>query len=283
MEIEVPERNPLRNLSFPPVSKPLTHREYNRSQAETGGSNADNKVRLILIQTGANLGFAGGNNVGLKYISAKNDCEYIWLLNNDTVVRPDALSYLVQRMKERPDAGICGSTLPYYHQPNKIWAFGGATYNKWIAKPRCIGLNEPFSPDIDVLHIEDHLDFIAGASMLVSQSFLRDIGLMSEDYFLYFEEQDWAVRARGRYALVNASKSIVYHKVGASTSLHGSQGNTSMADYFMFRNSILFTYKYYPYALPFVLTRVSIIYIVKMILSACRKFSAIGRSRTWKY
>jgi GT2 family glycosyltransferase len=173
---------------------------------------------------------------------------------------------------------MCGSTLPYYHQPDKIWALGGATYNKWIAKPRHIGLNEPFRSDIDVTNIEKRLYYIAGASMLVSRSFLHDIGLISENYFIYFEELDWAVRARCCYRMAYASESIVYHKVGASTGFHVSQKDTRMADYFMFRNSILFTYKYYPYALPFVLTRVSIIYIVKMVLSSFRKLLAIGRN-----
>jgi GT2 family glycosyltransferase len=175
----------LRALTSAPVPKPLSYVEYDRLQAEAGGQKTDDGARLILIKTGANLGFAGGNNVGLRYALAKSDYEYIWLLNNDTVVKHDALSQLVQRMKKRPDAGICGSTLPYYRQPNTIWAYGGATYNKWIAKPRHIGLNEPFRSDIDVTNIEKRLYYIAGASMLVSRSFLHDIGLCRKTIFLF--------------------------------------------------------------------------------------------------
>lgn len=272
MEIEVPERNPLRNLSFPPVSKPLTHKEYNASQAERGGSNEDNKVSLILIQTGANLGFAGGNNVGLRYVMARDDFDYVWLLNNDTVIEPDALTQLIRCIKERPDAGMCGSTIPFYHEPDKLWALGGATYNKLLAITRCIGLNQPTKQNIDRKKVEYRLKYLAGASILVSRQFLRDVGLLSEDYFLYFEELDWAVRAKGRFSMAYAPESIVYHKVSASTGKDGANKDSRVSEYFMLKNSLLFTYKYYPLFMPFVFARVTAIYLLKRIRSSIQRF-----------
>lgn len=271
MELTVPEDNPLRNLSFPPVSKPLTYKEYNRSQSETGGSNEDNNVRLILVQTGANLGFAGGNNVGLRYVMARDDFDYVWLLNNDTVIKSDALTQMIRCIKERPDVGMCGSTIPFYHEPDKLWALGGATYNKFIARTRCIGLNQPVNQKIDRKKIERRLKYLAGASILVSRSFLRDVGLMSEDYFLYFEELDWAERAKGRYSMAYAPESIVYHKVSASTGNDSTNKNNRVSEYFMFKNSLLFTYQYFPLFIPFVFTRVTAIYVLKRFRASMKR------------
>ena len=88
-------------------------------------------VQLVLIQTGGNLGFAGGNNVGIRFALSQADCEYLWLLNNDTVVAPDALSHLVARMKEDQNIGVCGSTILEYHKPEIVQALAGATYSRW--------------------------------------------------------------------------------------------------------------------------------------------------------
>jgi len=214
---------------------------------------AKDKTSVALIETGKNLGFAGGNNVGLRFALSKS-FDYFWILNNDTVVEPDALHYLVERMRVRPDAGICGSTILYYHDRNRIWALGGA-YNKWFAEGRHFEINKTFDRSrIDKYQkLERKLDYIVGASMLVSRSFLQDVGLMCEDYFLFFEELDWAMRARGRYRLALAPKAVIYHKVGVSItkSEGGKQRRFNLtADYYGTRNRLAFTRKYFPYALP---------------------------------
>jgi len=251
--VTAPESGELRVFSVPPVSKPISYVEYERSQAETGGSKSDNSARLVLIRTGTNLGFAGGNNIGLRYASVKKDFAYFWLLNNDTVIRPDAITQLVLRMTEKPDAGMCGSKTPYYHHPDRIWSLGGATYNKWLAIPSNIGLNGSFARDISVVQVEDKLDFITGASMMVSRDFLNDVGLLCEKYFLFFEELDWALRGKGRYKLAYAPESVVYHKVHASVGPTGKYRKYNrVAEYYMTRNSIVLTCKFYPFALPIV-------------------------------
>lgn len=210
---------------------------------------------LIFIETGKNLGYAAGNNVGLRYAMSRDDFEYAWLLNNDTTVAPDALTHLVRRMKEQPDAGMCGSTILYYHDRNRIWA-QGATYNKWYAEGRHLNFNKTFNPNrmAQYQKLERKMDYIVGASILVSRSFLNDIGLMCEDYFLFFEELDWAMRARGRYRLVLAPESIVYHKVSAS--IEKAEGTKKkkrfslIMDMYGTRNRLAFTRKFFPYALP---------------------------------
>ena len=203
----------------------------------------------IVVQSGANLGFAGGTNVGLRY-ALEHGADYAWLLNNDTLVEPDALTELVKRMQERPDAGLCGSTLVYHHDRSRVQAYGGATYNKWLSTSRHIGQDAPRDEEVDAEEVEAQLDYLVGASCLVSRPFLEEVGLMSEDYFLYFEEVDWAARAKGRYKLAFAPKSVVYHKEGGSIGSSSDGAKKSrLADYYGVRNRLLYTRKHAPEAL----------------------------------
>jgi GT2 family glycosyltransferase len=241
---------PIAELTAPPVPKPIRWVEYSREEAEGGGAAAD--PPLALIRNSANLGFAAGNNVGLRYALARDDFEYVWLLNNDTVIRADALRHLVDRMREKPDAGMCGSTLVYYDHPDTIQAIGGARYNKWLGISRHIGARRPAGELPGVDSVERRMSYVTGASMLVSRTFLKDIGLMSEDYFLYYEELDWAMRMGTRYTLAYAPQSVVYHKegatIGASNLRVGDKSLTS--DYFSLSNRVRFTRKFIPHALP---------------------------------
>ncbi len=235
--------HPLHSHSFPPIAKPLSYREYSRSEAESGGAHSDADAQLVFIQTGANLGFAGGNNVGLRYALARNEIEYVWLLNNDTVVAPDALSHLVEKVTADSTIGMCGSTLLFYHRPDVVQALGGATYNPWIGTAKHIGEQTVFSPPCAAV---PHLDYVVGASMLVSKPFLRRVGLMNEAYFLYFEEIDWASRAKGIFKLGYAPESVVYHKQGATT---GSRSRTQVnlqSMYYDLRSRLRFTRTFMP-------------------------------------
>jgi GT2 family glycosyltransferase len=272
LPVSITTDNPLYALSSPPVAKPIPYVEYTRKQAEAGGDDKANNARLILIQTGKNLGYAGGNNVGLRYALSRDDFQYVWLLNNDTIIKADALTTLVRSIQEDTGAGMCGSTLPFYHDPNTIWALGGASYNKWLCKTECIGLRERLSRTISKTEVERRMAYLAGASMLVSKAFLQTVGVMNERYFLYFEELDWALRAKGRYRLIFAPNSIVYHKVGSSILNGADRLDTSTADYYMFRNSVIITLSYHPLALPIVLPRVLTLYLFSRLMAFARRF-----------
>ncbi len=224
--------------------------EYQRREAESGGRD-DSDPLLTIISINENLGFAGGNNVGIRYGMARGDIDYYWLLNNDTVVKPDALTPLVARMKENPEIGICGSTICLYHDRSKIQALGGGYYCHWLGLPWHYGRFTHWNGTVDHQRAETRMNYVEGASMLVSRKFIEQIGLMSEDYFLYFEEVDWAVRAKGRFSLGYAPESIVYHKVGASIGTSSNPAKKSLTcDYYNIRNRIRFTKQYHPAALP---------------------------------
>ncbi len=206
---------------------------------------------LTLLQSGANLGFAGGNNVGLRYALA-NGAEYVWLLNNDTLVEPDALTALVDKMQREPDLGLCGSTLLYEAERNTVQALGGARYNRWLGTVEHIGQHQPRTQSVDERAVEKQLSYLIGASILASRAFLEQVGLLQDDYFLYFEELDWAARTRGTFRLGYASRSVVYHKEGSSIGGTDRAKTTKSytADHYALKNRVRFTRRFYPYALP---------------------------------
>lgn len=236
-------------LTQPTLAKPIQYIELTKEQAELGQS--ENEPPLILIQTGANLGFAGGNNVGVRYALAKNDFDYIWLLNNDTVIKTDSLRHMVARMQESPEAGICGSTLLYYYTPDVVQEYGGVTYNISKFRSTQIGGLTQFNENIDRNAVEAQLTYISGASMLVSHEFLDKIGLMEESYFLYFEEIDWATRAKGKYSLVFAPQSLVYHKEGGSIGTDSKSKRSALSIFYLQKNQIKFIKRFYKSSLPF--------------------------------
>lgn len=240
----------LRHFLFPPLPKPIYYAVYDRIEAETGGKRSYFPA-LTLIQTGANLGFAGGNNVGLRHALARDDFDFVWLLNNDTVVKPDALTFMVKRMAERPDAGMCGSLLPYYDEPLITWASGGGVYNRWLGRSNNIDVNKSITVISSRIEVETSMVYLAGASMLVLKKFILDIGLMTEDYFLFYEEIDWSMRGKHSYSLAFSPESRVYHKVGRSI---GTAGKDTVAYQravcLTIKNRILFTARFFPIALP---------------------------------
>ncbi|UFS69717.1 glycosyltransferase family 2 protein [Geomonas sp. RF6] len=243
-------RGTLARLHHPPRVRALPFARYDRRAAESGGEVGE-EAPLVLIDCGENLGFAGGNNVALRYALARGDFDHAWLLNNDTVVEPDAMRAMAARLAESAEGGLCAATLLHYHDPSRVQALGGGWYCKWLGLAWHLGRLSrwPARPDRD--RIERLLHYPVGASMMVSKGFLEEVGLLCEEYFLYFEELDWVLRAAGRYGVVYAPESVVYHKVGASVGTSSNPAAKSAAcDYWNARNRIFFTRRWFPEALP---------------------------------
>jgi GT2 family glycosyltransferase len=246
---------PLNSHVSPPVPKPISYVYYEKEEAEGGGGLEPPHAPLVLIQVGENVGYAGGNNVALRYMRRRGDYDYVWILNNDTIVRPDTLAILVDKLRSAPAFGMCGATVAYQHDPNLIQTRGGSTYLPWLGQTRHIGALERLVATTREPDIEARMACVSGACMLVTKRLLKDVGLLSEIYFLYFEELDWALRARRYgYALAYASQAIIYHKEGGSIGGgNRDRGNKSwLADYYEVRNRLVVTRKFYPWALPVV-------------------------------
>lgn len=233
-----------KGLVFPPIDKPVPLQVLSNWQIDP----TDSTVRLTIIKNKLNNGYAGGNNIGIEYLLKKGITKYFWLLNNDTVVHPDALMHMVHSMEDaNHKIGIVGSKLLLYNFPTVIQNIGN-TYNKWLAFSKEIALNETDSGQYERDHV---IPFVTGASMLISKKFMEDVGLMAEEYFLYFEEADWGIRAfkKGWFCKFSAG-SKVYHKVGSSTGGSADKSKKSeMVDFYYFRNKILITKKFYPFCL----------------------------------
>jgi GT2 family glycosyltransferase len=168
---------------------------------------------IVLIKNKENLGYAEGNNVGISY-ALSNDADYIWLLNNDTVVDQNALETLVEVGENISECGILGSKIYYFDQPEIIW-FAGATINWRKAVSNHIGQNQKDQAKYDSIR---EVERVTGCSMLVKRDVCERIGLMDENLFLYAEELDWCVRAKkAGYKILYVPDSKVYHKISLST------------------------------------------------------------------
>ena len=215
------------------------------------GQGWDPNAKVFLVDGKRNIGFAGGVNVGIRLALSNRDVGYVWVLNNDTVVAPDCLSRMERRMRDEKGAGMCGSRILFYRQPDRVQVLGGGRFSHWTGTSHLIGNGQPVSSAVDIREVEAKLDHLSGASMLVSRNFIEEIGLMDEGYFLYYEELDWYTRGKNRYRLVYADDAVVYHKEGASIgSSHRRIHRSPLSCFFLVRSRLRFTRKFFPWALP---------------------------------
>ncbi len=205
---------------------------------------AEERVEVLLAER--NLGFAGGNNLGIRH-AIDAGAKYVWLLNNDTVVDPAALRELVSAAQEHPEAGMVGSKVYYHDRPEVLWFAGG------VIKPRHDGTTFHRGMDeVDRGAYDEvaHVDYVTGCSLLTSVEVVRSIGLMAEEYFLYWEEVDWCDRARAAgYPSLYIPSSRVWHKVGGSL---GADASPTRIRYDA-RNRLLFYRRNRPKDMPRVL------------------------------
>ena len=250
----------LAHLSNPPVAKPVIVRELILDAATE--DNGSNREQVTLIHTGANLGFAGGCNVGMQFALQDGECRYVWLLNNDTVVDPEALSRLVATSAHDSSVGMCGSLCVYYREPDRVQAPGGMPINTWTGRVdpphglRRAGVAEYVRTK--------RIDYLNGASMLITRECLESVGFLNEQYFLYFEEIDITLRAAGRYTITYDLGSIVYHKQGASAGTASARKDRSvMAERFGVRSRVLLARRFFPARLP--------VYVLAILAAVCHR------------
>ena len=238
-EIASVDNKALQSLSTPHSSKPIDFILYDKGTAEQGGipdteSQLNNPI--VFIQSGENKGFAAGNNIGIKYALAKDDFEYIWLLNNDTVIEPQSLGSLIT-FTSKNSVGISGSALFYYDSPKKIQCYG-ACVNHFFGTTRFNRSKEEHNKC---------LDYIVGAAFLIDKKVIDTVGLLPEEYFLYYEETDYCFNAQKQGFTISVDiKSIIYHKEGSSIGL-SHKNNNNKNEYFdllSIKNRIIFHHKY---------------------------------------
>ena len=192
---------------------------------------------IILIKSDKNLGFAGGNNLGIKYALKDEKTEYILLLNNDTIVEPDFLSYLVKTGEKDKKIGLIGCKIKYFTNRDLIWYAGGhVNWFRFMGKHD--GLRKFDSPKYNK---EKEISFITGCCVLIKRDVIEKIGLLPEEYFMYFEDVDFCVKVKDAgFILFYQPLAVIYHKIGLSS---GGEKSSFALEY-LARNRLYFMFKY---------------------------------------
>lgn len=162
--------------------------------------------QLEIIETGENLGFAGGCNVGIR-IALERGAKYVWLLNNDTKVDPGALSTMVRMAEADSRIGAVGSVICDMEPPHNVQAWGGGRVSLWFGRASHCAKETS----------NDKLGYLTGASLLLRREALEDVGLLDEGFFMYAEDADLCFRLRkSGWKLAVAEESRIFHKENGS-------------------------------------------------------------------
>ncbi len=169
------------------------------------------KIKFITLTS--NLGFAGGNNIGIKN-ALENGADYILLLNNDTVVEPNFLSELIKVAESDRIIGMLGPKINFYQPKDRIWFLGGKI--NWLLNKGTHLYYSQFDKNLPQEPFE--VDYLSGCALLVKRKVIERIGLMWDGYFLYYEDTDWNLKARRKgWKVVVVPKAKIYHKASQST------------------------------------------------------------------
>ena len=173
---------------------------------------AQGQGHITLIDAGVNAGFAAGVNRCVEALASDPAIDTFWVLNPDSVVAPGTPATFLAAAATSAPFSLMGGRVCYLDPPDRIQIDGG-TLHRWtgVTGNLNLGQSHTTTPYPDAAS----LDFITGASMIVSRSFYETAGPMTEDYFLYYEEVDWAMR-RGDLPLAYCRDGLVYHKAGTA-------------------------------------------------------------------
>lgn len=210
----------------------------NHSRGSDYGRLKSNCAAEILLRQKRNRGFAGGCNAGIRY-ALRHGFEYIWLLNNDTVVDAESLTELVRAVECDPRIGAVGGIMYYWNDPERIHIAGGVI-DPETGRGGVLGLDELDTGQFNGL---TDVDYVCGGTLLVTREAITDVGLMDERFFMYYEDTDWGVRMRSHgWRVVSTSGARVWHKVRASAG--------KKQPYFIQHGYLMFLYKNFPGRLP---------------------------------
>jgi GT2 family glycosyltransferase len=186
--------------------------------------------KVQYIKSERNLGFAGGNNLGLRYARG----EYILFMNNDTEAEPDFLQPLVAKLQESAQIGMVSPKIRFFYHPDTIQYAGSTALNKITMRNNLVGWNQVDRGQFDIPSVTE---FGHGAAMMVPFRVIQQVGVMDDIYFLYYEEIDWCTRIKAAgYSIWYVPQSLVMHKESVST------GKMSpLKIYYLTRNRILYT------------------------------------------
>ena len=186
--------------------------------------------QVKVIRSEQNLGFAGGNNLGIKAARGK----YLFFINNDTILShpTSAISHLIDRLESSPEIGMVCPKIRFTWENNPIQFAGYTPLSRITMRNRSIGFGEPDKGQFDTAHTTPYAH---GAAMMVKREAIKKVGMMPECYFLYFEELDWSMMfTRAGYTIWYEPACTIYHKESQST---GQE--SPLKTYYLTRNRLL--------------------------------------------
>lgn len=207
---------------------------------------------ITVVETGLNLGFSGGNNVGIK-LALEKKCDFILLLNNDTVIEEKMIEVMLRTSIDN-EYSVISPKIYYYDNKKLIWSAGAdMIWKKGIPSQR--GINEIDEGQYDKVC---NVEIATGCCLMIHKSIIEKVGLLPDDYFLYYEDTDYTTQiVRSGYKILYEPFAKMYHKVSAST---GGEESFSYI-YYNTRNRLLFNKRFNSenkvrYTIYFYLTRI---------------------------
>ncbi|PKO99458.1 MAG: dTDP-Rha--alpha-D-GlcNAc-pyrophosphate polyprenol alpha-3-L-rhamnosyltransferase [Bacteroidetes bacterium HGW-Bacteroidetes-8] len=189
---------------------------------------------IYLDKTGENLGFAGGNNCGVRVSKGK----YLMFLNNDTEVSPGFLEPLVKLMEADSTIGMVSPKIKYFRNPDIVQYAGFTKMNPYTIRNSGVGYLQPDGPEYDTI---SQTEYIHGAAMMVPRAVVDRVGQMPEIYFLYYEEYDWSeMFKRAGYKIYYHPGSVVLHKESVTTGVE-----SPLKTYYINRSRLIFSRRNY--------------------------------------
>lgn len=230
---------------------------------------------LVSLKSPQNRGYAAACNLGINYIRKTYNADYYWLLNNDTEVASDCLENLLNYSVANNNIGLIGSKIFHLNNKQVLQGVAGA-YNKILCTTIHIGKGERDNGQFTTKNLK--FNYPLGVSLFVRDEFINDVGLLCEDYFLYFEELDWSFRAKSSaWKTGICLDSKVYHKGGASTGAIKENRNakSALSDFHAIRSRIIFSRKFIKAYLPFLYLFLGVLTIEMILRGKAKRIKMI--------
>lgn len=190
---------------------------------------------VVYIKSNENLGFSGGNNLGIEY-AIQNDADYVLLLNNDTVVDESFLKALVEAAQKHIDAGIITGKILFYDKQDYVWYAGGYMNLNWAR------IHHDHIQEKDDFSDNDRIvSFATGCLMMMSKKIIGEVGMLNDAFFMYSEDAEFCSRIQNiGYKILYTPKAKIYHKVSSSS----GGANSKLSQYYRARNELYLTFHY---------------------------------------
>ena len=232
---------------------------------------AERFPEVELVRAGVNLGFAAGNNVGIRR-ALDRGADWVLLLNNDATAEPGLVDALAAAAEARPDAGVLACKV-LFADSDRLW-YAGAGFDPLLGRSRHEGFGEPDEPG----ELRDTVR-ATGAGMAVSRKAIEAAGLFDEELFLYAEDLDWSLRIReAGFAVVYVPAARVRHRVSAAA---GGAGSPTTS-YYETRNMLAVVERHRPLPRGLTGARRALVVGPRVLLAARRPASAWAAVRGWR-